>query len=92
MFTEIHCIVSGRVQRVGYRDCIERYAKEQELFGWIKNHENGTVEIVLQGMPDALKACTDVLHQGSPLSQIESVLVEWRSPENLYTEFRVIAS
>lgn len=90
MFSEIHCVVSGKVQRVGYRDYIECYAKEQELFGWIRNHENGTVEIVLQGTPDELKACIEVLNQGSLLARVENMTIDWRSPEKQYDEFKVL--
>lgn len=90
MFSEIHCVVSGKVQRVGYRDYIECYAKEQELFGWIMNHENGTVEIVLQGTPDELKACIEVLNQGSLLACVENMIIDWRSPEKQYDEFKVL--
>lgn len=92
MFSEIHCVVSGKVQRVGYRDYIECYAKERGLFGWIKNLENGGVEIVLQGTPDELKTCIEVLNQGSPLARVENMAIDWRSPEKLCDEFRVIAS
>lgn len=90
MFSEIHCMVSGKVQRVGYRDCIEGYAKEQGLYGWIKNHENGAVEIVLQGTPDELKACIEVLNQGSSLSRVENMAIDWRSPEMTFDEFKVL--
>ena len=90
MFSEIHCTVSGKVQRVGYRDCIEQYAKEHTLYGWIKNHENGSVEIVLQGTPDELKACIEVLNQGSPLARVENMAIDWRSPAKQYDEFKVL--
>lgn len=92
MFSEIHCMVSGKVQRVGYRDFVEQYAKEHALYGWIKNHENGAVEIVLQGTPDELKASIEVLNQGSSLSRVENMAIDWRSPEKPCDEFRVIAS
>ncbi len=90
MFSEIHCMVSGKVQCVGYRDFVEQYAKEHALYGWIKNHENGAVEIVLQGTPDELKACIEVLNQGSSLSRVENMAIDWRSPEKPLNEFQVL--
>lgn len=92
MFTEIYCIVSGKVQRVGYRDCIETYAKEHGLVGWIKNNPNGTVEVVVQGTPDDLKACIEIMNQGSPLARVDTVSVDWRTPAKLSDEFKVISS
>jgi len=92
MFSEIHCIVKGKVQRVGYRDFIERYAREQGLYGWIKNNEDGSVTVVIQGTPDELKACIEVVNQGSSLAYVDSLAVDWRTPEKQFDEFRVISS
>lgn len=92
MFSEIYCVVRGRVQRVGYRDFIEKYTKEHGLFGWIKNSEDGSVEVVIQGTPDELKECIEVLNQGSLLAKVESLSVDWRTPAKQFDEFRVISS
>ncbi len=92
MFSEIYCVVKGKVQGVGYRDFIERYAREQELFGWIKNNEDGSVTVVIQGTPDQLKSCIEVLNQGSSLAHVDSLSVDWRTPEKQFDEFRVISS
>lgn len=92
MFSEIYCVVKGRVQGVGYRDFIDRYAKEHTLSGWITNKSDGSVEMVLQGTPDELKDCIEILNQGSLLARVDSLSVDWRTPEKLFNEFRVIAS
>jgi acylphosphatase len=92
MFSEIYCVVRGRVQRVGYRDFVERYAKEHTLFGWIRNRDDGSVEMVLQGTPDELKDCIEILNQGSLLAHVESLAIDWRTPEKLCVDFSVIAS
>lgn len=92
MFSEIHVLIKGKVQRVGYRDFVERYATEHSLYGWIKNNQDESVEAVLQGTPDELKACIEALNQGSPLAKVETLAIEWRTPEKLYDEFKVISS
>jgi acylphosphatase len=92
MFSEIRCTVAGRVQGVGYRDFVERYAHEAGLFGWVKNREDGSVEAVIQGTPDALKLCIEQLNRGSLLAKVESLSIDWRTPEKLYDEFQVISS
>lgn len=90
MFSEIHCMVTGKVQRVGYRDFVEQYAREHNFNGWIKNRSDGGVELVLQGTPDALKQCIEMLNQGSSLAYVESLSVDWRTPEKQYDEFKVL--
>jgi acylphosphatase len=92
MFSEIHCIVKGRVQRVGYRDFVEQYAKEHTLYGWIKNNDDESVEVVIQGTPDELKTCIEILNQGSSLAKVEMISVDWRTPAKQFDEFRVISS
>lgn len=93
MFSEVYCIVSGKVQGVGFRAFVESVAREHSVTGWVRNdHKKGTVEIVFQGIPDVLKECIEDLHRGSVLSRIESIAVDWRSPQKLFDDFKVIAS
>ncbi len=92
MFSEIFCIVSGKVHGVGFRAFVESVAKERNVTGWVRNNiENGTVEILMQGIPDVLKECIEDLHNGSVLSKVESLGVDWRTPREQYDEFKVIA-
>ncbi len=92
MFSEIYCVVTGRVQGVGYRDFIERYTHEHNLTGWIKNKSDGSVEVVIQGTPDELKDCIEILNQGSLLAKVDSLAVDWRTPARQYDEFKIMSS
>ena len=92
MFSEIYCVAQGRVQGVGYRDFIERFARERNICGWIKNKKDGSVEILMQGLPDELKACIEILNQGSLLAKVETLSVDWRTPTTQYSEFSVLSS
>lgn len=90
MFLEIHAVVKGKVQRVGYRDHIERYAREHDLYGWVRNNEDGSVEVVFQGTTDELKGSIEALNVGSPLAKVESLAIDWRTPAKHFVEFKVI--
>ena len=87
MFEEIRCIIEGRVQMVMFRDFAQRKARGLELVGWVKNLDNGTVEVVAQGTPDQLKDYIAQLHEGSILSRVDSVSVEWRAPSGHFDDF-----
>lgn len=92
MFTEIYCVVSGRVQGVGFRAFVESIARERGVTGWVRNDDTRkTVELVFQGIPDVLKECTEDLYRGSVLSRVESVAVDWRTPKEQFTEFKILA-
>ena len=87
---EIYCIVHGKVQNVGYRDFVQRSAKKHSVTGWVQNKEDGTVEICAQGIPDDLKSFVEELNSGSVLAEVESVAVDWRTPEKHFDDFIVI--
>ncbi|MGC6768667.1 acylphosphatase [Enterococcus sp. LJL51] len=42
-------VFSGKVQNVGFRFQAKLMAERLELFGWVKNRENGDVEMEIQG-------------------------------------------
>lgn len=86
---EIHCIISGRVQNVGFRDYVQRAAGTCLVSGWVRNQGDGTVELVAQGTPDALKEFVEHLHEGSIAARVESVSVEWRTARETYDDFSI---
>jgi acylphosphatase len=93
MFSEIFCIVSGKVHGVGFRAFVESIARERGVTGWVRNDRGkGTVELVFQGIPDVLKECIEDLQRGSVLSKVESVAVDWRTPREQYTDFQILVS
>ena len=47
--TAIHLTIHGRVQNMGYRNWAERTAKQHGLDGWVRNLEDGTVELLISG-------------------------------------------
>lgn len=88
--TELHCVVKGKVQGVGFRAYVEDAATQLQLKGWVKNEPNGDVTIVAQGTPDTLREFVEYLHEGSLLSKVEAVDVEWRDGEVTFYDFSVL--
>ena len=56
--------VHGRVQGVGMRWWIRSRALESGLVGWARNTDDGRVEVVAEGPPDAVQAFLDTLRDG----------------------------
>jgi len=46
---QAHIFYSGSVQGVGFRYTVQRYAKNIGLSGWVRNLNDGRVEIVVEG-------------------------------------------
>ena len=88
--TEIYCVVTGEVQGVRYRTYAQDSATELKLVGYVKNQSDGSVVVVAQGFPDELKAFVEYLNEGSSLSRVASVAVDWRSPSKSFEELSII--
>lgn len=88
--TEIYCIITGDVQRVGFRAYAQDSATDLKIVGYVKNQPDGSVVVVAQGYPDVLKEYVEYLNEGSSLSSVVSVAVDWRSPSRSYDEFSIL--
>jgi len=90
MRKEFRAIVSGRVQMVMYRDFAQRKARGLRIAGTVKNLPDKTVEVVAQGEEKDLEAYIKKLNQGSILSHVERVSVEWKEPSAAFEGFNII--
>ncbi|MEM9336721.1 MAG: acylphosphatase [Patescibacteria group bacterium] len=87
---EMLCVVSGKVQAVRYRDYVLGAATDLGVVGWVRNEPDGTVSVCAQGEPDTLKEMVEYLNEGSLLSEVESVTVEWRSVKETFHDFSML--
>lgn len=87
---EMRCIITGRVQGVRYRDYVQASATELGVVGLVENLPDGSVLVVAQGMPDLLKDFVEYLHEGSLLSHVDGVAIEWGTARKLYDDFSII--
>jgi len=63
---QLHVVVHGNVQGVGYRAFVIHYAKRFNIAGFVRNRADGTVEIAATGTSAALQALRDILLAGPP--------------------------
>jgi acylphosphatase len=70
----LHFQVRGRVQGVGFRWFVHREASELQLKGWVRNTEDGDVEIVVAGEPESLAELRASLHRGPRGSRVDKVI------------------
>ncbi len=70
----LHFLVRGRVQGVGFRWFVHREASELELKGWVRNTEDGDVEVVVAGEPESLGELRSSLQRGPRGSRVDKVI------------------
>jgi acylphosphatase len=70
----LHFLVKGRVQGVGFRWFVQREAAELGLNGWVKNTDQGDVEVVAAGDEALLAELKVALRKGSRGSRVDAVV------------------
>lgn len=59
----LHLRFTGTVQGVGFRWTNQGLARERGLTGWVKNLDDGSVEMEIQGTPGRIIMHLDKLHE-----------------------------
>jgi acylphosphatase len=70
----LHFLIQGRVQGVGFRWFVQREASELALRGWVRNTEDGHVEVVAAGEAEDLNELRTSLHRGPRGSRVDRVV------------------
>jgi acylphosphatase len=86
---EIQAVVSGKVQAVAYRAYVQDVASLLGVVGYVHNLPDGSVLVLAQAEPAVLKELVEYLHEGSLLSKVEGVAVEWRSVKSTHEDFSI---
>ncbi len=75
---ELHAVVHGYVQGVGFRYFASRTALSLGLRGYARNKNSDAVEIVAQGPRGALERLLVALRQGPSAAEVDEVETTWR--------------
>lgn len=70
--------VTGRVQGVFYRQSARDKARALGLCGWVRNTEDGAVELEVWGTRDRVEELISWCHCGPPAAKVSGVTIEWR--------------
>lgn len=65
--------IHGRVQGVWYRGWLVEAALAQAVDGWVRNRPDGTVEAVLDGEPEAVRAVIERCREGPKLARVTRI-------------------
>lgn len=81
--------VSGEVQGVGYRFFAQRAAARHQVTGYVRNLDDGRVEVLAEGPAPSVEAFRHELATGpvgAAVERVEEINVE---PTGAYTLFRI---
>ncbi|MEN3047657.1 MAG: acylphosphatase [Candidatus Caldarchaeales archaeon] len=82
--------VTGRVQRVGYRRHVLEAAQELGLAGFVRNDEDGSVSVFVQGEEEAVEAFLERIKSPPPPASVKDLSVKESRPRKGLKSFRVV--
>lgn len=82
--------VFGRVQGVFFRHSSRIKAKELKLNGYVKNLEDGSVEIVIQGEDGAIENFIIWARKGPFLAKVERIEIESVKSTKQFDDFYIL--
>jgi acylphosphatase len=88
--TRVHLLVRGRVQGVGFRWFVVRAARDElGLDGWVRNRDDGAVEIEVEGARQTLEDFVAAVRRGPPAAQVTGIETRWSEGNPQYRGFEV---
>lgn len=86
-------ILNGRVQGVGFRHYVKKFADKHSIDGWVRNLRDGRVQAELAGTEKGMDLILIELQKGPPASAVSQMEVEdLEEVEALTGEFTIRAT
>jgi acylphosphatase len=83
--------IYGKVQGIFYRMAALERAHELNLVGWVRNLEDGTVEIEVQGEKNAIERFIEWCKKGPKGAHVESVEEKTKDVKKIsFEDFKII--
>jgi len=85
---QYHLIVSGKVQGVGFRYFVQMKAAHYNITGWVKNLEDGSVEIVAAASKEILLRFISDIKKGNRFINVQHLNIKEETPSG-FTFFNI---
>jgi len=85
----LHVLISGIVQGVGFRYYVISHARRLNVKGFVKNLDDGRVEVVAEGDSKKLEELKKLLKKGPYGSKVEDAEITTEKYENEFQDFDV---
>ena len=89
MKKQLHLFFSGRVQGIGFRYTAQDIASQISVCGWVKNLDDGRVEIMAEAEEDVLNNFLEQVKERF-LRYISDVATEWLPASGEFRDFQVL--
>ena len=89
MSVRLHVYFSGRVQGVGFRYTVRMLSLEFDVTGWVKNLQDGRVEMLAEGERSELEAFQAAIPDAGLRRFIRDNQAHWSEGTGEFREFEI---
>ena len=86
----LRLFVTGRVQGVFFRQSLKAKSVQNNIFGWVKNLQDGRVECLLEGNEKNISVLVEWANSGPANAIVENVEIHDEKFDNEFTKFDVL--
>ena len=86
----IRIFVTGKVQGVFFRQALKVVAKKNDVFGWVRNLDDGRVEAVLEGDEEKVSRLVEWAHGGPANARVKDVEIHNEECIDEFSKFEVL--
>ena len=82
--------IKGSVQGVAFRTFAKRNAEALELKGYVKNLDDGSVEIYVEGPKTLIEQFVETVSEGPSGAKVSKVDVDWSFSNGTFRDFKIV--
>ena len=87
--SRLHAIINGHVQGVGYRYFVQETAAGLNVYGWVRNRPDGSVETTAEGDRAQLEKFLAALYRGPRSAYVTDIDFDWLPATGEFKGFNV---
>ena len=85
----IRVYVTGKVQGVFFRQALKVKAKQNNILGWVKNLDDGRVEILIEGDHKCVESVVEWCNFGPANSRVDNIEIGHEDYSGKFKNFEV---
>jgi len=82
--------INGTVQGIFFRNFVKENAEKLSLGGFVRNLEDGRIEIIVEGDNENIKSFIEICKKGLKFASIREIKIEEKSYSGELNEFKII--
>ncbi len=86
----IRILIKGKVQGVFFRQALKITAKKNNVFGWVRNLDDGKVETIIEGDDENVSAVVEWCHAGPANARVEDIEIKNEKFVGEFSKFDVL--